>query len=206
MIKLQTGTSAGMVSLGVVPGVLSEGMTGTQLSATQPIVDATWDIQTAVTGLSMDLVLMWPMTSEVNAFNRAESFVAMHNGTAWDSVPISAATGGPFMFSQSRTGITSPGRFAVFDSNTDPTNVQIVPGANGITVYPNPSASGVIIVENQNAETLRAEVTTITGELAGNYILSGMQPEIDLSGLASGTYLLRLTTGNSITVKRIIKL
>lgn len=67
-----------------------------------------------------------------------------------------------------------------------------------ISVYPNP-VTDMVRVE---AEGLR-QVEVI--DLAGRTVLTSLQHEINLSGLANGAYMLRVVTENGTSIERIVK-
>jgi gingipain R len=87
--------------------------------------------------------------------------------------------------------------------------VQVGNGSLGIdelsasvNVYPNPANTEVkIFVSGSEIET--AELVTITGQTVGTFAGSNGQLTIDLSAVAAGSYLVRLTTTNGVAVKRL---
>lgn len=68
-------------------------------------------------------------------------------------------------------------------------------------LYPNPTNGRVNIETGANMTSM--ELYTIQGSKVRQYNANGTTASIDLSGLASGVYMLRITTDNGSTVKRI---
>jgi uncharacterized repeat protein (TIGR02543 family) len=70
-------------------------------------------------------------------------------------------------------------------------------------IFPNPFTSILSIATEQVPESIR--VYDIYGRLLNEQTVSAMQFDLDLSGLAKGTYLLQIDYGNSRSVHRIMK-
>ncbi|MFA9390649.1 MAG: T9SS type A sorting domain-containing protein [Prolixibacteraceae bacterium] len=70
------------------------------------------------------------------------------------------------------------------------------------TIYPNP-VSNVLNVHVENGSTVNYHIY----DLFGHQIIEGnlLNPAIDVSGLARGTYLLKLTNVHKIDIKRFVK-
>ncbi len=77
----------------------------------------------------------------------------------------------------------------------------------GLSIYPNPSKSGVITIETiedlQNAEV---QVYTLNGQLlyTGQVPIFNERKAVDLTGLNQGEYILRVHTGSYDTSRRIL--
>jgi len=84
-----------------------------------------------------------------------------------------------------------------------PTTVTEI-DAPQITIYPNPATSFVFI-ENSIFENYRVEIYNLTGEeiRAPQNILSN-KTELDISGLKSGIYIIRITGNNFSESKKLI--
>ena len=74
-------------------------------------------------------------------------------------------------------------------------------------MYPNPADSQVTITNKSNIALQNAVVYDINGKLISQYDLSNMQGErvIDVSALASGVYVVQITSDKSSVSKRLIK-
>ncbi len=68
-----------------------------------------------------------------------------------------------------------------------------------ISAYPNPTSTSLFITSDANV--LSYQVI----DVAGKQILQSTQPSIDVSGMKSGVYFLRLTTEKGAVTKRFIK-
>ncbi len=207
-INLQSGSAAGQVRVGVVSDVMAQGTTGTDISATLPLVDATWNVSSDVTAnLNMDLQVMWSAAMEVNGFNRGSAYISHFTNAKWDMSAKAAATaeaGG--MFSLKRTGLTSLSPFAVYDQKTaaavDEVNKNI-----SFELYPNPAVENIVIHNNTtSAEPINIAIYNAYGQLIGNYKLTGTNPTIPVTDLVSGNYYIKFYNNNVSTTKSFIKI
>jgi uncharacterized protein YjdB len=73
-----------------------------------------------------------------------------------------------------------------------------------ISVYPNPS-SGIFTVESKVSIIQEVFVYSINGELIWSNVHNAQEITIDLSDLARGTYLLRVSANQQATIFRLIK-
>ncbi len=105
-IHLATGSSSGRIGVGVISEVMAEGTTGIDISASQPLVDATWNIHSDIVfNMNMEAEMMWSSAMEVNSFNRADAYISHYTGGNWDmTTRTSANTETNGMFSLKRTG------------------------------------------------------------------------------------------------------
>jgi hypothetical protein len=76
-----------------------------------------------------------------------------------------------------------------------------------IAMYPNPANSQVTISNSSNIQLEKAAIYDINGKLVMNINLRDMQREkvIDVSGLASGVYVVQINGEQASVVKRLIK-
>ena len=73
-------------------------------------------------------------------------------------------------------------------------------GTKNIQIYPNP-ASEVVTITRPNGSRARLELHTLLGERLLEAESSGASQALDLSGVAAGSYLLRITDGAATTVE-----
>jgi len=115
-IHLNSGAANTNYMVGVRSSVLSNATSETDLSATLPLVDATWTINSgSPANMNMNLQLIWPTTLEVNSFDHSAAYIAHYKTESWDSSPLMMAnseSGG--MYSLQRMSIITTGQFAVF--------------------------------------------------------------------------------------------
>jgi subtilisin-like proprotein convertase family protein len=78
---------------------------------------------------------------------------------------------------------------------------------NAISMYPNPAQDRVTISNTSNVQLETAVIYDMNGKMINQIDLSKMQGEqmIDISDLASGVYVVQLTSDTSSAVKRLIK-
>ena len=78
---------------------------------------------------------------------------------------------------------------------------------NAISMYPNPAQDRVTISNSSNIQLETAVIYDLNGKMINQIDLSTMQGEqmINISDLASGVYVVQLTSDTSSAVKRLIK-
>lgn len=97
-------------------GVYSQGTSGD--SATQEVVNKTWDIEEQTLGGSdATITFQWNAADELTGFNRNTVYPAHYTNGAWDYGNVSVASGNN-PYSVTRSGITSFSPFAVVSSAT----------------------------------------------------------------------------------------
>jgi len=206
-ITLNSGSSTGTVGVNVSAGVYSQGTTGSLMSATNPMVNATWLFETNISsGLNANMQLTWSPATEVNGFIHTGDYIAHYTSGAWDtatSVTATAVAGG--MFSIQRKNITSFSPFAIFDQGT--TGISEVVVNNQFTIYPNPASNVVYIQNNSGLQgQINADVINILGQVVESYIITNSNSEISLSGLNPGDYFIKLYNDKSSVVKKVVKM
>ena len=72
-----------------------------------------------------------------------------------------------------------------------------------ITVYPNPVVDAVVFIAS-SANAKQAILFDAAGKTIRPFTLNGRSNTIDVSGIAKGTYQLRIFTENSVHTERII--
>ncbi len=83
------------------------------------------------------------------------------------------------------------------------TGIADVAWSNAITIYPNP-ADQVISIRNETPETISVlNVINTSGQRIGVYEVDGENP-IDISILDPGAYLIKLSVGEEIIVRKLI--
>jgi subtilisin-like proprotein convertase family protein len=78
---------------------------------------------------------------------------------------------------------------------------------NAISMYPNPAQDRVTISNTSNIQLEKAVIFDLNGKMLNQIDLSTMQGEqvINISDLASGVYVVQLTSDTSSAIKRLIK-
>jgi hypothetical protein len=207
-IHLATGSTSGKVQVGVVADVLQFGLTGTDLSLTKPLVDATWDISSTIANnLNMDIELMWSAAMEVNSFDADNAYIGHYINGSWDVNATTAAvaeTNG--MFSLQRSGITALSPFAVFDNNTF-TGVTEISNDTRFEIYPNPAAY-TITIQNSTASTepMNMDVYNSVGQLVLATQLANVTSTVSVENLVSGNYFIKFYNSQVSSSKKFIKM
>ena len=84
---------------------------------------------------------------------------------------------------------------------------SVTTGTNGdATVFPHPVRESVTIAFPTEVSDADLQVRDPSGRLVLRQTFSGLQTELDLGALSSGSYLLRINSGAALTVQRLVKL
>jgi len=209
-IQLNTGTPNGHISLNATNNVWDLGTSGTDLSITQPLVDGTWHVRTPdiLTGLNLNLEVMWSVSMEVNAFDRTHARLSHFTSSSWDVSAVAAATlNANGMFSLQRNNITSLSPFAVFGEDATTGIEESSQDNSDFLIYPNP-ANDIITIKNNHVsnDDIYVDVTTVTGVVVRSLIITSTEMNVSLNGLSKGLYLVRIYNQNFNEIKRINKL
>jgi fibronectin-binding autotransporter adhesin len=208
-ITLNSGSSSGTVGVNVSSGVYSQGTAGIMISATQPMVDATWLFQNNIgTGLNTNMNLYWMASAEVNGFVHSNDYIS-HYVSAWDDIgdSMTAMASGSLYF-VTRTNITSMSPFAVFDQQTIPTGINnIVVGSVGFEIYPNPAYDNLYIKNTTgNTDAIYVEIYNTLGQVVSRFQFKDAVFAVPVNELATGTYFIKFYTNNTAVVKKFVKL
>lgn len=76
---------------------------------------------------------------------------------------------------------------------------------NSFTVYPNPANNFITISNGENAIINTVEITDLNGRLVSNNEVNASEGQISIANLASGVYILNITTDQGKAVKKIVK-
>lgn len=127
----------------------------------------------------------------------------------------------PTLFIQSQVALISPmetttytltgtdangctGR-TTFVQNVDAcTGISKYTSANGIKIYPNPSA-GLFTVELNSGSSKTVEVTDISGRVVFNASTNDQRVSVNIGNLANGIYYVKVQSGNATDVMKIVK-
>ena len=84
-------------------------------------------------------------------------------------------------------------------------NQRFLPGENLVRVYPNPFTDEIII-DNNRFTSARYQVFNSAGLLVYSIIADGNRTRLNLNSLGSGTYYLKVNSGNQIKTIKMIKM
>ena len=92
------------------------------------------------------------------------------------------------------------------DTSTGTTDI-VIPQNTPVDIYthlfPNPATSSLTVVSSFHLR--RIEIFAANGSLILSSPVHGVSATVDISGLAHGTYIVRITTPSGTTTKRIVK-
>ena len=197
-----TGHITDNFAVRVDPGVFVDGVSG----ATYPadVVDRTWSVTEGTAGGSnADLRFEWSPLEEMFGFDRVRSQVIRLGSGGWIEGPISGS-GGAGPYTQSLTGVSSFGKFAVRSESLRYTSSGIL--------YPNPARTTLNIVLNLPSESVvMISIFDSKGSLVQQQQASVnanlSRTEINIDRLIPGTYLVMAAMGDKeIFSERFVKL
>ncbi len=123
MIDNSTGTSDNF-SVRVNADILTEGTSGTV--QTTGAIDRTWLInETSAGGSNVSLTFQWNLSNELTSFDRSNLNVIHYNGTDWEVLGTTAASGSD-PYSASVSGISSFSPFGIEDGLLSPLPVELI--------------------------------------------------------------------------------
>lgn len=198
----------GYIRVRVMEGVWTNGLTGTDVSGTQSVVNKTWFIEEdSVPSLDMNIRFGWSGNCEVNGFDNQMCFAKNYNNNMWDSYAPGMANSTTFNTMQiERMGLPNGGPFAVVDDNSPLTVTEPVAGDFG--VFPNPSSDVVNVqISNPDNSTFRYELFDAAGRKVLGIQNANTLNQLDLRNYENGSYTMRVTnlTTNEVVTRLIIK-
>jgi hypothetical protein len=87
--------------------------------------------------------------------------------------------------------------------NPGQVGINELPAASGVNVYPNPFANFITISGENNIT--QVELVTLSGTVVYNTNHTGQHIQMDLSSLQTGMYLLKITSGGTTDIRKILK-
>lgn len=207
-IQLNKFSPGRKIEVGVDADVRTDGTSGGDLSLTQPMVDATWFVQSDISaGLNMNLELVWPVAMEANGFNRSMAYISHHTSNNWDvSATAEATLQSNGMFSLKRNNITSLSPFAVFDENTSTSNIAEISSDGMMELFPNPASNFINVVNNSNFKEMYIDIIDIHGQMVGSHKITENNSIISLDHLSNGNYLIRFHNDQMNAIKKFSKI
>ncbi|XOV67151.1 MAG: T9SS type A sorting domain-containing protein [Fluviicola sp.] len=204
-IQINNGTS-GTFGVNAANGVLQWGYSGTDLTASESLVDRTWNVSYG-TASSTDINLMvsWSTAMEVNGFDNTDAQISHYVNSNWDSdVSAMATLNASGMYELERTGITSLSPFAVKDGQSA---LSVEEQSVVFNTYPNPATDELNIDLSAVEGTVNIQLVDGVGNILKNY-----QPapgttveKIDFTKLPTGVYIIQINAENGVATKRVVK-
>lgn len=196
-------SASGSFSVNAHPGVFAAGTIGTDISATQSVVNTSWNVESSITsGANVTLDMNWNTGMQVNGFDNTQAYVSHYTNGAWNTSALTAATaGGGGTFSLALTGVTSFSPFAVFDKNTNVnTGISSITADNSLSIYPNPAGSTVHIGVPDPSADYTVAVYNMSGQLI--FEREANSNSLDVSSLSIGLYSVAIyQQGNTLRGK-----
>ena len=123
-LTISNSGTADQYSVRVCSGIYEEGTCGSGTAATSSVVNRTWFIEELTAGgSSATLNFQWTAANELSGFDRSLVNVIHHDGSVWESIASTAASGtGPYTVSAS--GVTSFSPFGI-EGGDEPLPVEL---------------------------------------------------------------------------------
>jgi len=198
VLKANSGSASGDVSVSVNDHVMANGTTGSNLSS-DALVDATWYVSsTATSNINLNMQVMWSANMEINSFDRTKAYISHYTNGSWDATTSASATTSGSMYVLSRNNITSLSPFAVM--NKFPSSVANVENESAVTVYPNP-VTDMLHIKGANINTVN--IYDVTGHLVKSAVVTNNT--ISVSELPAGYYNVRISGTEFSAVQHFVK-
>jgi hypothetical protein len=169
-----------------------------------------YSVQTDVVGIAGSVgsgQWKWINLSKYNGGEAPVSFT-VPNGALTQTFQIGGRENGlqfdKFVFGSTGQSFTVK-ELDSFDGTTLGTHDSFIDNANTITVYPNPVIALLNIKVNEVHNGATLVLYNSVGETTQSQALTNTLEVMSLERLPSGVYFLRITNGNSYTIKKIIK-
>jgi hypothetical protein len=89
----------------------------------------------------------------------------------------------------------------------DEEDVEVLTNEASVSIYPNPSASGIFQVDISGSDSeTRFDVTSLDGRTMQQGEWNTKKGQLDLSSYPSGMYLLKIMQQDRIVTRRLIKM
>ncbi|HMG14843.1 MAG TPA: T9SS type A sorting domain-containing protein, partial [Saprospiraceae bacterium] len=206
-LSLAGNSKSGRLEVNVLPNVWQESNSGKDLSLTQPLVDATWNIEvdTVIQNMNMTAELMWPVLAEANNFDRNNAYLSSYTGGKWDKSTVGPATlQSNGMYSMKRQNMSNTAPLAVFGKNAVTAVNNLFTGT--FSAYPNPATSTIYVYNaGINTGINNAEIINLSGQLVKSIKLNNSKEGIALDDLNPGNYIIRISGKDTNEIIQFIK-
>ncbi len=198
--------SSATFMVNVANDLLLMGDFGADLSATESVVDRTWNIYSSTgSTTNMNLKLNWSSDMEVNGFDRNNAYISHFVNAYWDvTTASSASTNANGMYEISRNNITSLSPFSVVDENSavgTEEEIRLI-----TEIYPNPTQD-ILFLTLENQADVNIDILDQSGKIVFNVnSVNNARQTIDLSAFESGVYFVRVANAEHVSVERLVKL
>jgi hypothetical protein len=76
---------------------------------------------------------------------------------------------------------------------------------NQVAIYPNPADKQITIANNSNINVTEANIYNLQGKLVQSIALGNKETIVDISTMASGVYMVKISSDSGTTTKKLIK-
>ena len=76
---------------------------------------------------------------------------------------------------------------------------------DGFSAYPNPIKNNRITIESNSSDTKTVQLFNVLGRRVFNEEFSGVSKSLELNGLSSGIYILKVTENSKTVTQKLIK-
>lgn len=136
---------------------------------------------------------------------------AIPAGTVWAQITVpefTASTAGIYYFGFNDNSTATP--TAVSNMRLDTFSFTSVLGTNDFlsskfSIYPNPVSNVINFSNDQNAIVSSVEMADLNGRVIKSLKVNATEGQISVSDLATGMYMMKITTDQGVAVKKIIK-
>lgn len=201
------GSASGMFGVSAKAGVFANGSSGVNMADFTSVVNTSWVVMaeaSASADVDLTMTVEWAAEQAVNSFNTAQAYISHYVNGAWDvSASAAASVNAEGRYEVSRAGITELSPFAVFDNNTA---VGIEARETiSFSFYPNPTVDVVNYTLAGSSGTTHIQLFDAAGKLVMARSEAGSRGVIDLQGLPTGIYTVRIIDNDDIRVERIVR-
>lgn len=156
----------------------------------------------------VNIPLVDPLTLDPNGYYVSAALFS--NGNAndiriLDDLTVPQPGGASLIYLPSDGTVYSNGNAFAIQLNFDPSSSveeEVVAELEGVNIYPNPVANGIITIATNQRENFSVEVFDSVGALVESKRFN-MNTTVDVSALAKGVYTVRVNSGNASTTQLV---
>ena len=156
----------------------------------------------------VNIPLVDPLTLDPNGYYVSAALFS--NGNAndiriLDDLTVPQPGGASLIYLPTDGTVYSNGNAFAIQLNFDPSSSvekEVVAELEGVNIYPNPVANGIITIATNQRENFSLEVFDSVGALVESKRFN-MNTTVDVSALANGVYTVRVNSGNASTTQLV---
>lgn len=177
--------------------VLSNGLTGTSMLRSRPMVKNTWHVECTSDTFKLNLKLNWTKAMETPGFNRSNCFISHYENHRWDSTKTCAVdSSNANQYVICREGIETLSPFTIMNASM-PTSIVLSKTPASVQIYPNPAAEFINVTTSLSGVN-KLIISDAMGRTQGEYLLNGDNSMLNIGALPAGLYLYRLTNKGKV--------